>query len=188
MNLSALKTLLDKYYEGRTSAEEEKELVNLLGQDDLPGEYYEDRLMIAGLAGKDGIPEPAAGMEKRIMKFIDDSEEKRSITRKRHRLYAAVSVAASILIIISFWFIFDANRALRDSYSDPQMAYNEAVEALYIVSSNLNKGREQMEGLSMLARTESRIKLLPESREVVSKELEPLRYLGNSLQLMGLNE
>ncbi len=188
MNWSVLKKLLEEYYDGSSSADEEKKMLELLKHENLPSEFSEDRMMITGLFGNEEIPEPSPDLDERIMTSIDESERNRKIISGKRRLYSIVSVAAAILIIISFWFILEDNSRVKDTYSDPQLAYNETIEVLYNVSSNLNKGRDQMEELSMISQTKSRLNLIPESRNVVAGELKALKYIENSIELLGMDE
>jgi len=188
MNWSVLKKLLEEYYDGSSSADEEKKMLELLKHENLPSEFSEDRMMITGLFGNEEIPEPSPDLDERIMTSIDESERNRKIISGKRRLYSIISVAAAILIIISFWFILEDNSRVKDTYSDPQLAYNETIEVLYNVSSNLNKGRDQMEELSMISQTKSRLNLIPESRNVVAGEFKALKYIENSIELLGMDE
>ncbi len=189
MNRSLLDKLLDKYYRGATSGEEEKMLLDLLSREDLPRQYFEDRMLIAGIYGDEDIPEPPAGLNARILEAIDGSEKERRIGHNKRLLYGAMSAAAGILVIISFWFVFN-NRGTQfeDTYQDPRLAYNETVEVLYRVSANLNKGRESMSGLSVIAETKSKMQLLPESRSAVADELKTLRYLDTGMRLLNIGD
>jgi len=188
MNWSVLKKLLEKYFDGSSSADEEKKMLELLEHENLPSEFSEDRIMITGLFGNEEIPEPSPDLDKKIMTAIDESERNRKIISGKRRLYSIVAVAAAILIIISFWFILEDKSRVIDTYSDPQLAYNETIEVLYRVSSNLNKGRDQMEELSMISQTKSRLNLIPESRDAVARELKALKYIENSIELLGMDE
>ncbi|MEE4215233.1 MAG: hypothetical protein V2I34_09190 [Bacteroidales bacterium] len=187
MNWSVLKNLLEKFYEGISTADEERKALEMLRRNDLPPEFYDDRMILEGLYGKSEIPEPSPDLGKRIMTAIDDSEKEKRIIGGKRRLYSMVAVAASLLVIISFWFVLADNNRVRDTYSDPQLAYNETVEILYYLSENLNTGRTQMEDLSMISDARTKLELLPESRNAVSKELKALRYIENSVKLLNMN-
>ncbi|MDZ7738685.1 MAG: hypothetical protein U5K32_06395 [Bacteroidales bacterium] len=189
MNRSLLDKLLDKYYRGATSGEEERMLLDLLSREDLPQQYAEDRILIAGIYDNEDIPEPSAGLNDRILEAIDGSEKEEKKHRNKRILYGAMSAAAGILVIISFWFVFDSRgTGLEDTYQDPQLAYNETMEVLYRVSSNLNKGRASMSDLSVIAETESKMQLLPESRSAVTDELKTLKYLDTGMRLLDIGD
>lgn len=182
-----LKKLLEKYYAGASSADEEKKILELLRRKDLPVEFYDDRVLMEGLHGEDDIPEPSTDLKTRIITAIDDSEKGKRIISGKRRLYSVVSVAAGILIIISFWFILVDKSSIKDTYNDPQLAYNETVEVLYRVSANLNKGMYPMEELTLIGDTKSKLEMIPESRNAVTKELDALKYIGNSIRLLNMN-
>jgi hypothetical protein len=187
MNWSALEKLLEKFYEGTSTADDEKKAFEMLQRNDLPPEFYNDRMILEGLFGKSEIPEHSPDLGKKIMTAIDESEKAdRKVSTKR-LLYSMIGVAASFLLIISFWFLLSENNRIRDTYSDPQLAYNETVEVLYYLSENLNTGRAQMEELSVINDARTKLEMIPESRNTVSKELEPLRYIENSVELLKMN-
>ncbi len=188
MKWSVLKELLEKYYAGTSSEDEEKELRILLEQEDLPSGYSEDRMLIIGMSGNKEIPEPSDDLNDRIMSAIDDSEKHKDILPGRRRIYSIISVAATILIIIGFWFVLEDKGRYKDTYTDPQLAYNETVEVLYRISANLNRGRDQLEELSLIERTHSRLNLIPESRDAVAGELRALKYIENSIEMLGGDE
>lgn len=189
MNRSLLDKLLDKYYRGATSGEEEKMLLDLLSREDLPRQYSEDRMLITGIYGDETIPEPPAGLNDRILEAIDAAEKDSKEVKNKRLLYGALSAAAGVLVIISFWFVFNSRGArYEDTYNDPQLAYDHTMEVLYRVSSNLNKGRESMSGLSVIAETESKMQLLPESQSAVADQLETLKYLDTGMRLLDIGD
>lgn len=185
MKWSLLRRLLDKYFDGSSSPEEEKKILELIGQENLPDEFSDDKMMITGLFGRGEIPEPSTDLEERIMNVIDESEKRKRLISGKRSLYSIISVAAAVLIIISFWFILDNNGRIKDTYSDPQLAYNETVEVLFKVSANLNKGVDQLADLSMINQTKTRLNLIPESRDAVIGELKALKYIENGIKLFG---
>ena len=188
MKWSLLKELLERYYTGTSSEDDEKEMRILLEQEDLPPEFGEDRMLIRGLYGNKEIPEPSDDLNDRIMSIIDDSEKNINISTGRRRFYSIFSAAATVLIIIGFWFVLKDKGRFKDTYTDPQLAYNETIEVLYRVSSNLNRGRNQLEELSLINQTKSRLNLIPESRDAVADELKALKYIKNSIELLGMDE
>jgi len=189
MNLSRLNKLLEEYYEGFLSPADEKSLLELLSTEDLPAEYFDDKMFVTTLHGRgDDIPEPPAGLNDRIMAAIDESEKNKKLIHNKRRFFAVLSAAASILIIISFWFILADNDRLKDTYQDPQLAYNETVKILYSLSANLNKGMRQMSDISMIAHAESKMQMISESRSAITDELEPLKYLDNSMRLLNIGQ
>lgn len=188
MNWSALDRLLDKYYSGDTTREEVEQLLEYLGQPGLPGQYEEDRLLLQSLYGDEAAPGPSPDFNNRILNAIDDYEAEKKLSRAKRQLYAVVSAAASVLIIISIWFTVGRENSFEDTYSDPQLAYNETVEILYTVSANLNRGREEMDNLDALVTTKERLQKVPEAGNVIKDDLEQLKYLGKSMKMLGITD
>lgn len=188
MNWSALDRLLDKYYSGDTTPGEVEQLLEYLGQPGLPGQYEEDRLLLQSLYGDEAAPGPSPDFNNRILNAIDDYEAEKKLSRAKRQLYAVVSAAASVLIIISIWFTVGRENSFEDTYSDPQLAYNETVEILYTVSANLNRGREEMDNLDALVTTKERLQKVPEAGNVIKDDLEQLKYLGKSMKMLGITD
>ncbi len=185
MNRQELDRLLDLYYDGKSSDKEEQDLIAMVRDNNLPEEYYSDRDMLLTLSGKaDEIPEPDNGFESRIMQAIDDSEQSVRITSLKRRVYTAVSIAASFLILISSVFILNRNSAPADTFDDPLMAYNATVDLLQQVSSTLNSGSEAIGDLALIAETRDKINMLSAPAIKASKDMESLKYLEKSLSIL----
>lgn len=89
------------------------------------------------------IPE---GLEERLSMKIDEweREEKRRTSRQWRTV---ISVAASLAIVAGIGWTFlrpSENLGEKDTYSDPQQAYEEASKALELLAVNLNKGFETL--------------------------------------------
>jgi hypothetical protein len=125
--------LLDKYWEAETSSEEERILRDQLSQDDegVLGTYF--RFL---------KEESARTMQKQV----------RPVAKTRHiPLRRAISIAASIVILVGAGIYIQRSMigqmqpATADTYQDPHEAYEEAKEALFLVSAKFNKSRIQAE-------------------------------------------
>jgi len=188
MNWSVLRNLLDKYYEGTSTAEEERKLIDILQREDLPEEFQDDRIILQGLFDSDEIPEPSSRLEAGILDAIDEFEKRGRLANTKTGLYSIVSIAASIIVILGLWFIIQNRTGLKDTYDDPQLAYNETVEVLQRVSRNLNLGRDQIKELSYITETKSRFKLIQDSRAQIEEDLDALRYIEKSIDMLGVNK
>ncbi len=185
MNRQELDRLLELYYDGKSSDKEEQDLIAMVRDSNLPEEYYSERDMLLTLSGKaDEIPEPDNGFESRIMQAIDDSEQSARITSLKRRVYTAVSIAASFLILISSVFILNRNSQPADTFDDPLMAYNATVDLLQQVSSTLNSGSEAIGDLALIAETRDKINMLSAPAIKASKDMESLKYLEKSLSIL----
>lgn len=122
--MTQLENLLNKYYKGQTSLEEEKQLKALMQQeapDSVEGEifsFYEKETHIP-----DGLEEDVfAGFEKSI-------QSKKPI---RMRLYSAISAAAMVLIILTVYLDFKKQKRIEmeDNFFVMERALFQVSESL----------------------------------------------------------
>lgn len=156
--------LLDKYYDGSSSYQEEKELAEYFSGNEISPDLRDEQLIFNNLHIEEDIPYNEH-FESSIEKVIDSlSEEDVSVSsfqakpkRNTKFIFWASSIAASVLLLVSIGFVYlqhdkpkinNTQIALRDTYSDPDKAYAEAEKALMLISKNLNKGISEIETLN----------------------------------------
>ena len=153
MEENKLKELLNRYYDGVTSPEEELELKTYFsGNNVLPG-YEAEKEIFSYYSGMEKIIVPFADFEMRIIKSVDDLERIKLINNKRKRYITLFSVAATILIMIGSWFFFLREREPADTFSDPSLAYAETMRILTNVSVKINMGKEALKPVFNLTGT-----------------------------------
>jgi len=153
MEENKLKELLDKYYDGVTSSEEELELKTYFsGNNVLPG-YEAEKEIFSYYSGMEKIIVPFADFEMRIIKSVDDLERIKLKNNNRKRNITLFSVAATILIMIGSWFFFLREREPADTFSDPSLAYAETMKILTNVSVKINRGKEALKPVFNLTGT-----------------------------------
>jgi hypothetical protein len=126
--------LLDKYYKGETSIEEEQELKSLILQEN---EFSAEQDIFKYFEKEAAIPE---GLEDNLFIAVQEkASEKRRITR---RIYSVVSAAAVVLIVFSVYLNARSNRKM-------QMEDNFFVmeQALFQISESIQPPQEQKEML-----------------------------------------
>lgn len=143
MDCNTIKKILDKYWEGETSVEEEAMLRTYFNGNNVAKElkrfqplfiYYKEQ------------------------KEKTSTQSFESLTKQRivHRLLPNwLAIAASILMLISVGTFYQWNQnnreerimavdeTMKDTYKDPKVAYQEAKAALLLISKGLNKGMEK---------------------------------------------
>ncbi|MFZ2338626.1 MAG: hypothetical protein WAW07_02760 [Bacteroidales bacterium] len=179
--------LLTKYYDGNSTIEEERLLKEYFGGTGVPEELLEEQEIFRcyGSISKKDVPEPSDDFEKRIFAAID-REEKRTAIPGRRRLYGILSgVAAALLIVAASYFFFERRPDIRDTYSDPEVAYAEAMKILYSVSSRMNEGTRALGQLTVLQEETGRtLDAVGKSTSLIEDNMKPLeivfKTLGNS--------
>lgn len=151
MHTEHIDQLLDKFYRGNTSREEEKILSDYFAQTDVPKKYEDDKKMLASLS--DFQFTQLHALEQRTEKFIDSLQATKinSDQPKRQIIWTkALSIAASLLIVLSIGFFahrYNENyhNTLADTYKSPDEAYQATMNALTLFSEKYSEGMKPME-------------------------------------------
>ena len=153
MKVNEIEELLVRYYDGETNEAEEKELKEFFAQADVPAHLLAEKRLFMQLASHPE-PETPEGLESKLSGLIDewDTHERRTTKIKKHtriiHLQWVGSIAASLLILFSVgMYLYKPYTppTPQDTCSSPTEAYAEAQKALFMFSSALNKGVQQME-------------------------------------------
>lgn len=157
MNTSEIETLLEKFYEGNTSLQEERELREFFLHQDVPVHLKSHQPVFAYFEGerKQEISsrEPARNFTGLAGgKPVDGVPHQIHSFRQRFLYFS--SIAASFIAVAGLLFIFQRDvfqrAAMQRGTLDTEIAYTNATEALMMVSGNLNHGLREVEHLQMV--------------------------------------
>ena len=179
MNREEIRQLLEKYYSGESTLEEETILRNFFSRDDIPADLMDEQAVFSFYAGSREIPEPSDGFEDRILSAIVASEGRHG----KRRLYTILSgVAAALLIVAGSYFFFFNQQPLKDTYSDPEIAYAETMKILHDVSARLNKGTEALDKIRLIeSETRKGLEKINSSASLFNEQMKPL---NGALEIM----
>jgi hypothetical protein len=184
MNEEELNRLIEKYYNGESTDEEERILRDHFTKDDIP-EGYETEKVIFGfysLAGE--IPGPSENFETRIMSAIDATDNKTGSRKFRKYILQFLSAAAGFLILTGSWFFFVHRTDPVDTFSDPAVAYAETMKILMDVSSKLNHGTQALEPVGKITEMTTRsFKSISKSTGIVEKSLKSFDKLQKAIEI-----
>lgn len=155
METRQIRHLLEKYFEGNTSLEEERILALYFHGDQIAEEFARERLLFRELHDMKQEMNP----DLQFTDLIDKAIKGQSMKSRRHILPAYfIRIAAGFLVLVAlsvaFWLfrgtqdVPTTTPALADTYTDPQKAYEETKRALMLVSARLNQGKSQLSHLS----------------------------------------
>jgi hypothetical protein len=183
MNQEEIKQLLDKYYAGETTPDEEIYLKKYFNQTDIPAEFRDEMEIFRYFSQLSVIPEPSADFEKRIISAIDSSDQI-SGSLKRRRIYIVLSgIAAGMLILAGTYFFFIQKSEPRDTYSNPEIAYAETMKVLYDVSSRINHGTKALGQLGELRNETNRsLKIINKSTSTLKEKMKPLDNMLKTME------
>jgi len=165
MNNEKIEQLLEKFYAGETSLEEEQQLASYFEKSEVAPE-----LEIAAKQFKyyKFSKDDKALDDKFLNKVFENLESGREESPKVVSLnyYWATGVAASLIVCFSIYYQFyDMDRGSRtmassgmiNTYDDPQLAYQETKNALLMISSKLNKGTKELQKISKFSEAQQLI-------------------------------
>ncbi|MBQ8520703.1 MAG: hypothetical protein IJ456_04880 [Bacteroides sp.] len=149
MDRDRIQTLLDRFFDGTTTREEETLLMQYFTQEEnVPGEWEAEQRMFRQLAEtRHTLPPVPQGLEERLMTHIDEWAKKESHTprlqsRKANRWWI-IGTAACLLLAGGIGLKMMQQPAEQESLT-PEAAYAETERALHMFAHTLNKGVEQM--------------------------------------------
>lgn len=151
-NLSEIRNLLSKYYDGTTTEAEELTLREYFTSSvDIPDDLEADRQLFSKLAST-AEPELPFDLDERLQAKIDEweaAEKCATATRKRIRLPRPgiiTGIAASLLLLLSIGFYFMRPvQPAAPSEPTPEEVYAQTEKALLIFANAVDKSMKQME-------------------------------------------
>jgi hypothetical protein len=153
-NPDHIKRLIEAYYEGNTSLEEEMEIREFFRAGDVPGELEAEAGLFAYF-GEEGHAPVNENLESRILHEIESRGEKTGNAFTRWRYYWISGAAAAILVLVAVFIDMSMTRnksfvVKQDTYEDPYLAYAEAKKVLHYVSEKMNTSTEPLKNLEKL--------------------------------------
>ena len=150
MKSQEIERILEKYYNGETSLEEERLLKEYFSGHEIPAHLQAEKAMFTSFLNEKGKGLQDNDFDRLVEKKISDkgSIVNRFMTNRRW-IYAAASIAATVLILLAVLIRFEpVPKKLQDTYNDPETAYKEAKKVLLFVSAQFNRGTDQLQPLS----------------------------------------
>jgi hypothetical protein len=179
MKEELLKKLLEKYYNGDTSLEEELSLREYFSGDDILSGYEAEKEIFRLYTISAAIAAPDNDLEVRIKNAIDHLDEHPMLRTHKISRYTIMSIAAGLLILTASYFMLKHHSEPKDTFSDPRLAYAETMKILKEVSFKLNTGKEGLKNISKIEKaTRSSMGSIGKSTSIVSENLRPLALIN----------
>lgn len=173
MKIQEAEKLLAKFYKGETSVAEEDKLKKFFSEPGVPEHLKPDQDIFSYYSGSGSDARPGTELEKNILQAIRESDTSYSTGPGRFtgQLYWITGIAATILIVIGSYFLFQRGEET-DTFNNPELAYLETKKVLYFVSSKLNAGTNPIQQtLKKFDKGTSELKKMSE----LNKGIEELR-------------
>ncbi len=140
MKQQEINALIEKYYQGKSTADEEKSL-KLYLKNNKEAKYDTLRSQFQIMNDIHNSEDQLdSSFDEKILKTISPSGK---VHKKRYHLQRILSgVAATVLILISIWVVSSllSPKEVYGTINDPQTAFAETKKALQKVSKNVKKG------------------------------------------------
>ena len=180
MKTNEIKILLQKFFDGTTTPDEEMILEEFfLSEQPHPGMEAEERMFRERLdIRNEEIPVPE-DLESLVLNRLDPLQQRPAAKIKRIYYYMMSAAAIILLLISSVVFLNRQDQSM--IISDPELAYAESRVALEKVSSMLNRGTA---GLSSLNKLNTAVKPLQNLSAIdkAANELSNLSKSGSDLE------
>ncbi len=157
METKKIAKLLQTYFNGESTIEEERILETYFKSGNVANEFQEYAGFFNGISELANISDDT-NMEEEIMDFILENEN-REKTRYRWLWQTVTGIAASVIIVLGgFLFYQQQRKPFDDTFKDPQEAYAYAQQTLQFVSGKYNKGLAGLSGFEKLRKATQPIK------------------------------
>jgi hypothetical protein len=161
-SLKEIRKMLERFYRGETTLEEERFLQEYFSSASVPEELLPDRELFRSLEPSGNFVTVPDNLNRKILDVID-KQEKKEVRTRRISVFALSGLAAGLLVVIALYvgyFRVDqtvqmASNQITDTYNDPQDAYEEAKRTLTYVSAKLNTGTSELEYVKKITKTSS---------------------------------
>lgn len=183
MNQEEIRQLLEKYYSGESTLSEDNLLREFFNREDIPADLKAEQAVFRFFSDNKEMPEPSADFEDRILTAIDETEGKSG----KKRLYTILSgVAATLILMAASYFFFFNERPIKDTYSDPEIAYAETMKILYDVSARLNRGTRALDKIKLMeSETEKGLEKMNSSATLFTERIKPLNNVLETMKKKG---
>lgn len=177
--LKHIRRLLEKFYDGSSSRQEELELEEFFQREEVPEGFASEKELFSTFASIDQDIEVPDSLNEKIITAIDSAHHGEQRVR-RISIYSLSGLAAGLMIILSVYLGFlreDKNSSIIEQYAveDPELAYLEARKALTLVAEKWNKGTNELYNLDQVNKGIETISTINK----ISSGSKELNLLGN---------
>lgn len=153
MEPDQIKKLLEKYYDGVASQRDEQLLRNYFLNNNVPPELLADKELFTFVQTEaSSVPQPV-GLEQKLENWVNQQEHTELKSRRSIKIYRFASIAAGLAILATTYFgvqQYHKQKLSKDTYKDPQVAYNEVKRTLLYISEQLNRGTKPLTNVSKI--------------------------------------
>ncbi|MFW6310346.1 MAG: hypothetical protein ACOC1D_04520 [Prolixibacteraceae bacterium] len=173
MELKEAKKILQRYFDGETTLEEERKLEDYFRSENVADELKQYSGFFGGISELAEVSGEAT-IEEDVMDHILENEQKEK--SKYRQLWRTVTgIAASVILILGGFLLWEQQqKPYEDTFENPEVAYAYAQQTMKYVGAKYNKGVEEL----------SNFNKLETATEPLEKGIEPVcRFLNGVKQM-----
>lgn len=154
--IKRVEILLDKYWRGASSREEEAVLKSYFTGDNVAGHLkYIQPLFVALQENKSG--QLGNNFDRDLQKKISPKKTGHFLRPGKPISKNIIKIAAAVVLLSAVTYLFQSKNTNRDinvekaqlgTFDNPEEAYEQVRKSLQLVSAKLNKGNDYVKGLS----------------------------------------
>lgn len=153
---SRIEQLLDKYWKCETTLEEEREIRTFFNAEAIPDELKETSLLFKYFEEQ---------KKQTVNEVVFDSKVRASTRAERKgrvikMVFTSAKIAAGVVVLLAASFLVRQEirksypEEIVDTYSDPQLAFEETKKALMMISKTFGKAKEETEKIKVFSEAE----------------------------------
>jgi len=145
MNLQEIEKILEKYYNGETTLDEEKQLRMFFAGSEVPAQWKHLAGFFSYVGQEKEVKIESPEFERKFDATVGETRLSKIFDLRRPWIYWMAGVAASVLIMVAIFVKFDPFPGkISDTYENPEVAYEQAKKVLLFVSNQMNKGTKNL--------------------------------------------
>jgi hypothetical protein len=169
MDYQNINEILEKYFEGNTTQEEENLIREYFLKTDLPVEHQYLKKMFHYFNEAKINSKPDFNVNAELNSIIDNQWKKESKIRFNRILKWSSSVAAIFILGIGiFHYYSKPSVKVKDTFSNPDQAYIETKRALLYVSNCMNKNTSNLKYLAQIDKSYKKLSKIGEMDKIVN--------------------
>jgi hypothetical protein len=170
MNLHEIDKLLEKYFEGETTLQEESRLRNFFTSGNVPERWKSMEKYFTCMILESNLELPDDNFDDKVLAEVKEDKISVLTDIRRPWIYWMAGVAATALILIAVFVKFDPfSKSIENTYNDPEVAYMEAKKILMYVSAKFNQGTSKLEPVTALEAGLTELKPVAAYNKVVNE-------------------
>jgi len=160
MDSERMDELLNKYWKGETSLEEEEQLKSGFREAPIPEQYKEAAALFRYFEEQKNKTLTDISFEKDVIKKIQAPKK----GKIRILVYNTLRIAAGIVVLVlAVWLVRievrkSSPQEMTDTYDDPKVAFEETKKALMMISKSFGTAEEQAKKINLFNEAQKNIR------------------------------